>query len=292
MTTSESRLRAGWRLVIHTLLILILSVLFGIVFFIPIGVLKIDFDSPLAMLANELTLFFSITIATYLARRFLDKRPIISLGLKPGSKALMDIAIGILIAFFQMGLIFGLEISLGWTKFEGFAWNTLPAQEVTTGIGIWLLIFILVGWQEELLSRGYHLQTITSGLNLFFGVVISSSIFGFLHIFNPGATILSTLGIFLAGLFLALPFILTRQLWLSMGLHLGWNFFEGVVFGFPVSGLETFRLLRHTVNGPETWTGGIFGPEAGLIIIPALILGSLLVFAYARRKSEYPILKK
>jgi membrane protease YdiL (CAAX protease family) len=83
-------------------------------------------------------------------------------------------------------------------------------------------------------------------------------------------------------LFLALPYLLTRQLWLSIGLHIGWNFFEGVVFGFQVSGLDTFRLLRHTVSGPELWTGGVFGPEAGLLVIPAIILGSLLVVAYTK----------
>ena len=94
------------------------------------------------------------------------------------------------------------------------------------------------------------------------------------------------MGIVLAGLFLALPYLLTRQLWLSIGLHIGWNFFEGVVFGFPVSGTDSFHLLRHTVSGPVLWTGGAFGPEAGLLVIPALIFGSLLVFAYTRLKIQ------
>jgi hypothetical protein len=55
-----------------------------------------------------------------------------------------------------------------------------------------------------------------------------------------------------------------------------------VVFGFPVSGLETYRLLRHTVTGPELWTGGAFGPEAGLLLIPALVVGALLIYGYTR----------
>jgi uncharacterized protein len=54
------------------------------------------------------------------------------------------------------------------------------------------------------------------------------------------------------------------------------------VFGFPVSGLDTFRLLRHTVSGPELWTGGVFGPEAGLIVLPVLLIGSILVILYTR----------
>jgi membrane protease YdiL (CAAX protease family) len=281
-SSDEVRLRAGWRLLLHTGLQGLISILAGIVIFIPIGILNISFTSPVALLAGELTMLIAITAGTFLARRFLDKRSIISLGLKPGFQACMDMLAGIAITFFQMGLVFGIELALGWTKFDGFAWQKEAGSVVLSGLGLWLLIFVIVGWQEELLSRGYHLQTIESGLNVFWAVFLSSFLFGSLHIFNTGATWISTLGISLAGLFLALPFILTRQLWLSIGLHIGWNFFEGVVFGFPVSGLDTFRLLRHTVSGPEMWTGGAFGPEAGLLLIPALLLGFLLIIAYTR----------
>ncbi len=238
------------------------------------------------MLANQLATFISITTATFLARRFLDKRSFTSLGLVPGRRAVVDILIGILITFFQMGLIFGLELALGWTTFAGFAWQFNPMPVVWGGLAAWLVVFLMVGWQEELLSRGYHLQTLESGLNLFWAVLLSSTVFGALHLGNPNANWLSTLGIVLAGIYLALPFIITRQLWLSIGLHIGWNFFEGVVFGFPVSGLTTFRLMVHNVQGPVLWTGGDFGPEAGLLLIPSLVLGSALIFAYTKFMSS------
>jgi membrane protease YdiL (CAAX protease family) len=151
---------------------------------------------------------------------------------------------------------------------------------------LFFAIFVLVGWNEELLSRGYHLQTIASGLNLFWGVTISSAIFGLLHIFNPGATWISTIGIFLAGLFFAYGYLRTKQLWLPMGMHLGWNFFEGVVFGFPVSGLDIYPLARVQVHGPELWTGGSFGPEAGLIVLPSLVLGIILIYLYTLKRGE------
>jgi hypothetical protein len=146
------------------------------------------------------------------------------------------------------------------------------------------LFFILVGWNEELLSRGYHLQTIASGTNRFWGVILSSLIFGLLHIGNPNATWVSASGIFLAGLFMAYAYLRTGQLWLSIGLHIGWNFFEGPVFGFPVSGLNTFHSTHITVTGPELWTGGAFGPEAGLIVLPALLVGTILVWACTRNR--------
>jgi hypothetical protein len=71
-------------------------------------------------------------------------------------------------------------------------------------------------------------------------------------------------------------------------MHRGWNFFEGVVFGFPVSGLDIYPLTRIQVEGPELWTGGAFGPEAGLIVIPALILGGVLIYFYTLRRTGPP----
>ena len=149
---------------------------------------------------------------------------------------------------------------------------------------LFFVIFIFVGWNEELLSRGYHLQTIASGINLFWGVIISSAVFGLLHLGNPNATWISAAGIFFAGADLAYVYIRTRQLWLPIGLHIGWNFFEGVVFGFSVSGLDIYALTRIDVTGSVLWTGGAFGPEAGLIVLPALVLGGILIYWFTRSR--------
>jgi len=147
---------------------------------------------------------------------------------------------------------------------------------------MFLALYILVGWNEELLFRGYQLQTLASGLNLFWAVFISSAVFGVSHLLTPNATWVGVVGIFFAALFLAYSYVRTHQLWLSIGLHVGWNFFEGVVFGFPVSGSDIYSIIRHQVTGPELWTGGIYGPEAGLIILPGLVVGMVLVYAYTR----------
>ena len=288
----EPRLRAGWRLLLQTILMVFiggcLSIFLGGILLLldPSLLTSTGSISPLAMLLSVVAEAFAVTVSVFLARRFLDKRSIESLGLKLDHWTLIDILSGILITLLQMGLIYLLMSWLGWITFQGFAWQFDPISLVLKNVLLFFMVFILVGWTEELLCRGYQLQTIASGLNLFWGVLLSSAIFGVLHIFNPGANWASTLGIFLAGLFFAYAYVRTRQLWLPIGMHLGWNFFEGVVFGFPVSGLDIYPLIRIQVHGPELWTGGVFGPEAGLIVIPALIVGVLLIRLYSARRTK------
>ena len=277
LSPDEPRLRAGWRLVIQTLLMFVFGIIFGGIA-ILLGLLD------LGSLGGQILNFLIITGSVYIARRWLDKRSFESLGLKLDRHTLLDILAGIGITFVQMGFIYVLMLALGWLTFEGFAWEFDPLNVVITNVLIFLLTFIFVGWNEELLSRGYHLQTIASGLNLFWGVVISSAVFGLLHLGNPNATWVSAAGIFFAGVYLAYGYIRTRQLWLPIGLHIGWNFFEGVVFGFPVFGLDIYALTRITVHGPELWTGGAFGPEAGLIVLPSLLVGGLLIYLYTRAR--------
>lgn len=261
VSPDEPRLRAGWRLFLQVILLFV----FGIVVSIIAGFIGF-IDETATSISNQIFNFIVITGSVYVARRWLDKRSFESLGLTLNVQTLFDVMAGIGITFLQMGFIYITMSAPGWLTFEGFAWEFDPIDVVITSVLTSFVVFIFVGWNEELLSRGYHLQTIASGTNLFWGIMISSAVFGLLHIFNPNATWISAAGIFLAGIYLGYGYIRTKQLWLSIGLHIGWNFFEGVVFGFPVSGLDIYTLTRIQVHGPEIWTGGAFGPEAGLIV--------------------------
>jgi membrane protease YdiL (CAAX protease family) len=281
ISPSEPRLRAGWRLLLQILIAL------------PIG-FAVDTAAKLifplgygGMLQNQIINLLIITLSVYLARRWFDKRTFVSLGFRLDKRIWADLLAGIFITFILMGCIYLVEYEMGWLTFEGFAWDTEPVSRVTLNLLGVFGLFLLVSWNEELLSRGYQLQNLADGLNLTWGVIISSAVFGLLHLGNPNATWISAAGIFFAGLFLAYAYLRTGQLWLSIGLHLGWNFFEGTIFGFPVSGIDIYRLTKITVHGPELWTGGAFGPEAGLIVLPALALGTLLIYVWSKKSGSY-----
>jgi len=278
ISPDEPRLRAGWRLTLQTIMMAVFFI--GIVI-LPFNLLEPPTGSNFDMV-TQVTLLVVFTFTIYIARRFLDKRSFASLGVTINRQTLKDVFAGVGIAFVIMGLIYLAETAMGWVTFESFAWQVEPMGTVVIGILMFLALYILVGWNEELLFRGYQLQTLASGLNLFWAVFISSAVFGIAHLLTPNSSWVSTAGIFFAALFLAYGYVRTKHLWLSIGLHIGWNFFEGVVFGFRVSGNDIYSLIRHQVTGPELWTGGLYGPEAGLIILPTLVVGMMLVYAYAR----------
>ena len=283
LSPDKARLRAGWRLLLQILLI-------GIINFILVGGIGIlgipKLSGKWGLLFRQIQELIVYASSIYIASRWLDRRSFESLGLKVGRQALFDLLAGIGIVLVQLGFIYGIMSSLGWLTFDGFAWEFDAPGTVLMNTLLFFVIFLLVGWNEELLSRGYHLQTIASGLNMFCAVVISSAVFGLLHLDNPHATWVSTAGIFFAGVYQSYGYIRTRQLWLPIGLHVGWNFFEGVVFGFPVSGLDIYALTRIQVTGPVSWTGGAFGPEAGLILLPSLIVGSALIYWFTRNRKN------
>ena len=288
VSPSERRARAGWRLLLHGGLALFLVTCCSLpVLFLP-GALTIDRIPLHVMLASAAAGALGISAATLIARRFLDLRSFRSLGFELDRHTLGDMLVGFLIPAAQMGLVYGIEVALGWTRWEGWAWEMDPASGVAGGLLLGFAVFVLVGYQEELLSRGYQLQNLIEGSRLPWALFLSSAIFALLHIFNPGAGPAAILGLVFAGYFLAFGWLRTGRLWLSIGLHIGWNFFEGAVFGFAVSGLDLFTLMRHTVTGPAWATGGSFGPEAGAVMIPAYALGVGLVIAYTRRRRPPP----
>ena len=282
VSPDEPRLRAGWRLLGQ---LIIMYIVLGLVI-LPLSIIGSRFPEVNILLSLLAATGIPFIASVYFARRYLDNRSLVSLGLKRDKKAVRDVLAGIGIAGFMMGIIFSIELSTGWLEFQDFGWKAAAPIEFATNMLLWGGVFLGVGFYEELFSRGYQYQNLEEGLNTPLAVIISSTFFGVLHLSNPNSTWTAGLGITVSGLFFIYAYLRTRQLWLPIGLHIGWNFFEGPVFGFPVSGLETARLVHHQVDGPTLFTGGTFGPEAGLVLLPAIAVGIILVYWYTQKSSK------
>ncbi len=144
-----------------------------------------------------------------------------------------------------------------------------------------LLLALLAAILEEIVFRGFLFRLSAKLLGTWGALALTSAIFGAAHFFNPGATVGSSFAIALeAGVLLGGAYALTQRLWLPIGLHLGWNFAEGAIFGMSVSGGKMKgSLIAGTLRGRDLLTGGAFGPEASIVAVAICLTASLFLFS-------------
>lgn len=186
----------------------------------------------------------------------------------PMRRLLPDTCIGFGIGILFFVLVTGCIALAGCYKVTGMGndWNALTRA---------LFLFLVVAVGEEVLFRGIVFRMMDQRWGTPVALIVSALIFGFVHITNENATVWSSVAIAVeAGLLLGAAYKWAGNLWVPIGIHWSWNFFQGPVFGFAVSGNETQSLLKTVIEGPEWLTGGPFGAEAS---IPAFVLG--LAFA-------------
>jgi membrane protease YdiL (CAAX protease family) len=312
---AEKRLRAFWRLLIeffigylglgmiNLLAVFVIAFLLILTAQIPFGLLNKGQQLMQALNAafNQFPLLFSlrslmilafIVLAYRMLARWVDRRSWRDYGFHFDPSWWRDLGFGLFLGAALVGMVFGIEILLGWVTVTGTLENSANELPFWPMLLSGLFSYLLVGVSEELLVRGYPIKNLAEGLNLpplnpkaavLITYLLTSLVFGLLHADNPNATLISTVNLILAGLFLGLGFILTGELAIPIGLHISWNFFMGYVFGYPVSGVDQgVSLLASRPSGPALWTGGEFGPEGGILAIFILLLGILIVYSWIR----------
>jgi membrane protease YdiL (CAAX protease family) len=143
-----------------------------------------------------------------------------------------------------------------------------------------------VALAEEVFDRGVLFRLVEEDMGTWIALLVSAGWFGFSHLGNPDASWVG--GLLVAGssgLLYGLAYVLTRTLWLGIGIHWSWNVTLGAVVGVPVSGLSNPVVLTNTASGPDLWTGGMYGPEAGLVAVGILTIanGAFLWLVLSRR---------
>jgi membrane protease YdiL (CAAX protease family) len=152
----------------------------------------------------------------------------------------------------------------------------------------WLALGLHSGLFEETLFRCLWFRVVEEWLGTWPALVVSSLLFGFLHLFNDGATLRAAVAISLeAGLLLGAAFLLTRRLWFAAGVHSAWNFTQGGIFGAPVSGLKMEGWLASSLTGPDWLTGGEFGPEASVVVAILCTAAGVALLTYVARRGTW-----
>jgi membrane protease YdiL (CAAX protease family) len=252
--------------------------------------------SPVFPLIGAVAALVGVLLSVWLAGRLLDRRRFADFGFHLNGGWWLDLVFGMVLGTLLMTAIFLVQLRLEWITVTGAFELVVPGTLFALAVLLPTAIFLCVGVYEEVLFRGYQLRNAAEGLNLpvvgprnavLLAWGLSSASFGYLHASNPHATLISTVNIALAGMMLGFGYALTGELAIPIGLHITWNFFQGTVFGFPVSGLKPLgaTILSVDQGGPGLWTGGTFGPEAGLLGSSAMIAGGLLIALWVRLRS-------
>ncbi|RCL65776.1 MAG: CPBP family intramembrane metalloprotease [Cryomorphaceae bacterium] len=234
---------------------------------------KIDLNT---MIILEYSMIFFMVILLWLFMKFIDKQPFIQIGLQTKGR-LKEFNYGIFLGFIIMGAAFLFLFSINEIVFVDFSFNL---NKVLLSI----ILFTGVSVFEEVVFRGYMLKNLLESFNPYLALFISSIFFSLIHGSNPNVTTLGLCNIFLAGFFLGASYVFTKNLWFPIALHFSWNFFQSM-FGFKVSGLDSYSIIEFTIPENNMLNGGEFGFESSYLSIIILILGIFIIWNYFKNNS-------
>ena len=237
----------------------------------------VSFDSPVMLILTAFQVMGSF-LALWLATKFIDRKPLMSIGLSVKDKANeMLIGLGFALAFIGgLFLVLWLVDAINITGYVGFK----------PGVFIVSMMLFMAAFDEELIFRGYILNNMMdSTSNRWVALAGSSLLFALLHSGNPNvwSTWVPMTELFAAGFILGISYTFTKNLWFPTFFHFGWNFFQGL-FGFEISGInvDSWKMISHenTGNVPDIVSGGAFGIEGSVITLSCTIICTYLIFKY------------
>lgn len=189
-----------------------------------------------------------------------------------------DLLLGLLTGFIIMLVGFLTLYFTNQIRYESFDFDAI---KLLISFGT----FALVALSEELLCRGFMLNNLMKSYNKYVALVLSSAIFSLIHIGNPSISTLNLIGLFVAGLLLGISYIYTGRLWFPIALHFSWNFFQGSIFGFNVSGINDYSLITTHLPSSNLWNGGDFGFEGSIL---SVVFQIIAIYFVARHYQQEP----
>lgn len=273
------------RLVVDILLFYVIGTL--ITMFLCVPLFLIQKALGMEMQEGSLPSFFLerlLMLVGYLSAAILvlrwRKLPLSLLGMSLRGRG-KDLLAGLGVAVLLYAVGFGTSLLMGTVEIASVQW--IPRDLLGT-----LLFFLLVAVTEEVMLRGFVLgRMLSAGMNRFVALFLSSALFSAMHLFNPNFALLPFVNILLAGCLLGASFLYTRNLCFPVVLHWFWNWLQGPVLGYEVSGMDSGEtLLTLRLTGSDLLTGGSFGFEGSLLCTVLLVVGTLAIVGYYERRGR------
>ncbi len=277
----NERLRSGWRFALFLAAFFLLSMILvvgavGILANLPIGFTNgslLAFVVPFAI-SSAICIFLG-----WIFGRVFEDLPFRALGIWFTKNWLKDLVLGLIFGAVSVGFAALFAYAFGGMRFESN--TTAGSAPILLTLSVTLLVFAVGAISEEALFRGYLLQTMSRAKLFWLGTALTSLLFASAHNANPSASVFSWINTFLAGIWLAVAYLKTRNLWFPFGIHLAWNWVQGSFLGINVSGLDqlaTAPIVRVTEKGNPLIGGGDYGIEGGVACTVALIFSTALIY--------------
>ena len=229
------------------------------------------------MIVLEYIMFIVMIIMLYFFMKYIDKENFLNIGLDVKGR-FTELNFGIFLGFSIMGFAFSFLMIVGQIVYESVVFDL---EKILLSI----ILFTGVSLFEEIIFRGYMLKNLLQSFNPMLSLFISSLLFCVIHGSNPNVNFLGLLNIFLAGYFLGISYVYTKNLWFPLALHFSWNFFQSM-FGFNVSGLDSYSIIQFSIPQNTIINGGEFGFESSLLSIFILITGSWITWKFFSKKHK------
>ncbi len=289
-----SELWAGWKILIVLAVFLIATIIFSVIFSLAYGVFVVLTSGPIdpVTLTQRLTndsVFISllgilqniaVIISVIVFWKVFDKKPFKDMGLSTFKSGYRDFIYGLVLGAVTISVVFFVFLFSGQISVvndflkPNFSWMLL----------LNLVLMIFVGFGEEMFSRGYCMSVLKKS-NVILIFVVPNLIFALLHILNNEFSFIPLINIFLVGVLFSFMFNRRGNIWMPIGYHITWNYFQGSIFGLPVSGNDISGLYTSKLLSENVFNGGGFGPEGGLIVTLIMAVSIALFYLLSRKKS-------
>ena len=229
----------------------------------------------------------SFILACIIIWKVFEKQKVSKMGLTSIKKGYKELIIGLILGAITMSIVAIVIMAIGDIEMI----NPINKPEISMSLLYGLIIFIFVGFGEEILSRGYIMSVLKQTRNKWIVLVGPALIFAALHLGNPGIDILSFINLFLVGVLFAYMFMKSKNIWMPIGYHITWNYFQGYIWGFEVSGLNVNGLYKIKNISNNIINGGEFGPEGGIIVTIIICLTFYFVNRYYKNNKVEDFMK-
>lgn len=282
---SNTLWRSAGRLVADIVLFYVIGTLITMFLCVPLfliqkalGMEMLEGSLPSLFLERLLMLVGYLSAAVLVLRWRNLPLSLLGMSLRGRGKDLLA-GLGVAVLLYAVG--FGTSLLMGTVEIASVEW--VPRDLLGT-----LLFFLLVAVTEEVMLRGFVLgRMLSAGMNRFVALFLSSALFSAMHLFNPNFALLPFVNILLAGCLLGASFLYTRNLCFPVVLHWFWNWLQGPVLGYEVSGMDSGEtLLTLRLTGSDLLTGGSFGFEGSLLCTVLLVVGTLAIVGYYERRGR------